>query len=70
MKINLHEYSQMLEEYVYYFGNARMRSEARTLRYCMYINYRETKKITIELINEGLLPSMKEMEKALREEVS
>ena len=62
--LNLKEYSQLFDEYVKEFGNARMRSEARTLRYCMHINYKETRDITEELIRNDALPSMEEMRAA------
>lgn len=67
MSLDLNRYAALYDLYVKDFGNARMRSEARTLRYCMRINYKATRDITEELIRSDELPSIEEMEAALVE---
>ena len=65
MRLNLNTYAALFDRYVKDFGNARMRSEARTLRYCMNIDYKATRDMTIELIKADALPSIEEMQAAL-----
>lgn len=65
MYFNLNRYCELLEQYVNRFGNARMRSEYKTLCKCKYCNYKKARATTIELIKDDLLPSMKEIEYAL-----
>lgn len=63
--LNLKQYSILFEQYIYYFGNERLKGEYKALLRCSRSNYRKTKKIAEQLIKEGLLPSVKEMRFAL-----
>lgn len=64
MYLNLKEYSKLFEQYIYYYGNERLKGEYKALIRCSRRNYKKTRRVVKELINEGLLPSMEEMRAA------
>lgn len=63
--LNLRQYSNLFEQYIYYFGNERLKGEYKALIWCSRNNYRKTRATAEQLIKEGLLPSVKEMRFAL-----
>lgn len=65
MYLNLKEYSNLFETYIYYFGNERLKGQYKALKWCARRNYKKTRDTVIQLIKEDLLPSTEEMRAAI-----
>ena len=63
--LNLKEYSNLFETYIYYYGNERLKGQYKALKWCARRNYKKTRDTVIELIKEDLLPSVDEMRAAI-----